>query len=135
MSRAETVLDEATAMSKRSLPKPGKYQVKSTGAPGQVPPEAHIDIVFSALGLSLAISGEVKGPVESLLNGDFKVVYDSAGILWALQFRQSDTSSHIYGVSYPEEVVPATAAGDDPPITGVWGADARPGVGTTEPEK
>ena len=129
---AETALAETAAMQTggRGFPKPGKYDVRSTGAEQQVPLGAEIDIILGPQGIALAIAGDLKGPVTSLENGDYKVEYTSGGFDMVLQFRQSDADAYLYGISMPLEVLPT--AGDDPPITGVWGAEARPGL--QEPE-
>ncbi|HKI06042.1 MAG TPA: hypothetical protein VKK31_28950 [Thermoanaerobaculia bacterium] len=128
MSRAETALDDTVEMqtTERSLPKPGIYDVKSTGAPREVPPGAVMEIVFASLSLVLKINGEERGPVEGLPNGDFKVPYTSGGIDMVLQCRQPEQDKYLFGVSMPLEGQQLGAM-DDPPITGVWGAEARPG--------
>lgn len=122
MSRAETALDERAESNagKSKQPKPGKYRVKSTGAPKEVPPEADLDIE----GAGLSINGQARGPIESLPNGDFRVFYKSGVYDMVLQFRQSDSDTFVYGVSMPAGI--HQNAMEDPPITGVWGADARP---------
>ena len=129
MSPAETALKErADKAEGGKLPTPGEYTVESTGAPQQVPLGAGIIITVEDFKGWLALDGETLGETVPLLNGDFKVSYEIEGAPAVLQFRQVGVNASLMiGVSMAGG--PASAAGkamDDPPITGVWGAEARP---------
>lgn len=122
MSRAETsVLDESTP-AQLVAPIPGKYVVKSTGAPKQVPLGADFDIE----GDLVSINQVPKGPAYPLPNGDFQVDYTENGYALSLQFRQSGPmGEYLFGVSMPAKSAEPGVM-DDPPVTGVFGAESRP---------
>lgn len=132
MSLAETAVQEtAESTEPRSegnlLPIPGEYLVGSSGAPQQVPPGSIITLDGKGL---VWIGDKLLGPADLLFNGDFEVRYVSGKYLLALQFRQTgEEAKYMFGVSMPiaeqgAEHVPG--AMEDPPVTGVWGAEARP---------
>lgn len=131
MSLAETALLESTESTETpvvGLPVPGIYLVGSTGTL-QVPLGAEVEIVAAAHPEEkpdLKINGVTRGPIETLPNGDFEVTYPDGGTMIRIQFRQSGfTEEYLFGVVIPEKILPG-APQDDPPITGVWGAEARP---------
>jgi hypothetical protein len=108
-------------------PKPGKYKVKSTGAPKEVPFDADVDVETHGTEARLTVGGQDRGPITTLGNGDFQVTYESGGFKMLLQFRQTgDAEPYLFGVSMPAPVQTGLKAMDDPPITGVWGAETRP---------
>lgn len=128
MSPVETALAESTETQFVGSPQPKGYLVESTGTP-QVPFGAEVDITPDPSDpegkLYLSISGVCKGPIETLPNGDFEVVYESAGTTIRLQFRQTGIDAeYLFGVSIPEKI--ELMGMEEPPITGVWGAEARP---------
>lgn len=125
MSPAETVRAE-TRVAKEKDPKPGKYKVKSTGALKEVPFDADVDVETLGIEARLKVDGHDRGPITTLENGDFQVSYESGGRRMLLQFRQTETTFFLYGVSMPAPVQTALKYMDDPPITGVWGAETRP---------
>lgn len=130
MSLAETALKERAGSAEPQagagkLPVPGEYTVDSTGAPGQVPLGALIVISVEDFKGWFTLDGDTLGETVPLLNGDFRVSYGTPEEPMVLQFRQAAT--FLFGVSFAAG--PVSAAGktmDDPPITGVWGAEARP---------
>lgn len=132
MSLAETALKERADSAEPKaeagkLPTPGEYTVESTGAPLQVPLGASIVITVVDFKGWFTLDGETLGETVPLLNGDFKVSYEIGGSPAVLQFRQLGVSAEIlFGVSMAGLVNAAAKAMDDPPITGVWGAEARP---------
>ena len=134
MSPVETALAESTETltggSPQPTPQPNNYLVESTGTP-QVPFGAEVDIIPDPENPEakplLTVNGVCRGPIDTLPNGDYEVVYpDGDGIMIRLQFRQTGVDEeYLFGVSIPEKPGGLTAM-DDPPITGVWGAEARP---------
>jgi hypothetical protein len=126
MSLSHTALAEREILATEKSPKPGKYKVKSTGAPKEVPFDADVDVETLGIEARLLIDKQDRGPIVTLANGDFQVTYESAGRKMLLQFRQTETTSFLFGVSMPAPVEIAQKYMDDPPITGVWGAETRP---------
>ncbi len=130
MSPAETALKERAGSAESragagKLPVPGEYTVDSTGAPAQVPLGALIVITVEDFKGWFTLDGDTLGETKPLLNGDFKVSYGTLEEPKVLQFRQ--IGDYIFGVSFAVGLPSAAAkAMDDPPITGVWGAEARP---------
>lgn len=126
MSRAETpVVDEKKAAA-QAQPTPGKYIVESTGAPAQVPLGADFDIEVGTEGALVSINGELKGPAFPLANGDFQVDYVSGAYALILQFRQTGAAAeYLFGVSMPAKSGQFKGM-EDPPVTGVFGAESRP---------
>lgn len=126
MSLADTALKErAETAGGGKLPTPGEYTVESTGSP-QVPLDSIITITVEDFKGWFTLDGETLGETTPLLNGDFKVSYESGGSSVILQFRQTGVNAeYIFGVSVAS-VVSTGMPMDDPPITGVWGAEARP---------
>jgi hypothetical protein len=126
MSLAETDVAESTETPFIG-PVPHTYWVESTGTP-QLPLDAVVEVVGPDIPggkASLKVNGLNRGDIEPLPNGDFEVVYPSGGTIIRLQFRQTGVDEeYLFGVAIPEK---AELGGmEDPPITGVWGAEARP---------
>lgn len=128
MSLADTALQErAENAGSGKLPTPGEYTVESTGAPQQVPLGATITITVEDLKGWFTLDGETLGQTQPLVNGDFKVSYESGGFPAVLQFRQVGVNAGLlFGVSMAGLANAGGPPMDDPPITGVWGAEARP---------
>lgn len=128
MSLVETALQErAGTAGGGKLPIPGVYMVESTGAPAQVPLGATIAITVEDLKGWFTLDGETLGFTLPLANGDFKVNYESGGGPAVLQFRQTGVNAeYVFGVSMAGVSPPRGGSMDDPPITGVWGAETRP---------
>ncbi len=134
MSLAETAVEEraesiAPQTVENTLPSPGKYLVESTGAPIQVPLGALITIAIDELKgeAYLTLDDELLGTTLSLPNGDFAVHYLIGKTPARLQFRQTGLNAeYLFGVSMTFPVSLGAGAMDDPPVTGVWGAEARP---------
>lgn len=130
MSLAEIALAESTgtpAVGEPVPPVPGVYLVGSTGTP-QVPLGTEVEIVAAARPdekPDLKVNGENRGAIETLPNNDFEVSYPDGGTFIRIQFRQSGPANeYLFGVVLPEKIV--LKSQDEPPITGVWGAEARP---------
>jgi hypothetical protein len=132
MSPAETALKERAGSAESragagKLPFPREYTVDSTGAPAQVPLGAHIAITVVDFKGWFTLDGETLGQTLPLPNGDFKVSYGDPEAPMVLQFRQAGLAGeYMFGASFAGLPSVAAKAMDDPPITGVWGAEARP---------
>ena len=128
MSLADTALqNRAESAEGGKLPTPGEYVVGSTGAPQQVPLDATILITVEDFKGWFTLNGDTLGETQPLLNGDFKVSYEIEGAPAVLQFRQIGVNAEfLFGVSLAAFVSASTVPMEDPPVTGVWGAEARP---------
>ncbi len=139
MSLAETALQERAESAEpqtgeNRLPVPGKYTVESTGAPQQIPwgETIEIEIVVDPEGQprgQFTLGIEPLGYTEPLDNGDFAVHYIFGKSPARLQFRQTGMDAeYMFGVSMAFSPIPDTGPMpmEDPPVTGVWGAETRP---------
>jgi hypothetical protein len=126
MSLAETVtVPQEQRAAEGPVPIEGAWTVETSGAPEQIPPGAEIAIEVVEDQSLFILNKEPRGPITSLPNGDFEVRYEDSGFWLVQQFRQIGVeAAFMIGVSMPAKT--ELTAGDDPPITGVWGAEARP---------
>jgi hypothetical protein len=133
MSLAETALQERAESAEPQvnvddLPVPGKYEVESTGAL-PVPLHSTIEIEIVDCKGQFKLDDDILGLTLPLDNGDFAVHYEFDKRPARLQFRQTGLNAeYMFGVSlvFPAPAGDELRAMEDPPITGVWGAETRP---------